>query len=140
MNEAKNEVRNAAVRIDRWLWFARFYRTRGLAAAAVSGGHVKLNGERAKPGNRVNQGDSIELVRDKLPYSLTAGPLPTRRGPAHEAQQCYTEDESSVIRRRQIVDGIRQDRRQMPRTDGKPDKHTRRKLRERNRGDSDTDR
>jgi ribosome-associated heat shock protein Hsp15 len=139
MNESKNGTRNSAIRIDRWLWFTRFYKTRGLAAAAVSGGHVKLNGERAKPGSRVNQGDAIELVRDKLPYNLTAGPLPVRRGPASEALQCYLEDETSVLRRRQIVDGIRQDRRQMPRTDGKPDKHTRRKLRERNRGQNDAD-
>ncbi len=140
MNEANDGTGNAAVRIDRWLWFTRFYKTRVLAAAAVSGGHVKLNGERAKPGSRVKQGDTIELVKDKLPYSLSAGPLPVRRGPANEAQLCFTEDESAVLRRRQIVDGIRQDRRQMPRTDGKPDKHTRRKLRERNRGRDDADR
>ena len=139
MNESRTNTSNPALRIDRWLWFTRFYKTRGLAAAAVSGGHVRLNGEKARPGSRVHQGDVIELVRDKLPYKLTAGPLPVRRGPASEARACYTEEQASISKRRQIVDGIRQDRRQMPRTDGRPDKHTRRKLRERNRNNNDAD-
>ena len=120
-----------SLRIDRWLWFTRFYKTRGLATAAVSGGHVKLNGERAKPGSKVSEGDVIELIRDQLPYRLLAGPLPVRRGPATEAQRCYEEDEHTRQQRQQILDSIRTDRQQLPRTDGRPDKHTRRKLRQR---------
>ncbi len=137
--ELMNRTNNVGLRIDRWLWFTRFFKTRGFAAAAVSGGHVKINGERAKPGNRVIEGDEIELVRDQLPYKLTAGQLPTRRGPANEARQCFVEDEASELRRREIIDGIRQDRRLLPRTDGRPDKHTRRKLRAHNRRRADTD-
>ena len=128
-----NDLDNPGLRIDQWLWFARFYKTRGRASTAVAGGHVKINGERAKPGTRVKPGDVIDLVRDQLPYRMEAGPLPLRRGPAAEAKRCYLEDAESEKIRQDIVAGIRRDRRQMPTTAGRPDKHTRRKLREHNR-------
>ncbi len=126
---------NAKLRIDKWLWFARFFKTRVLATKAVAGGHVKINGVRARPSANISAGDVIELVRDQLPYRLVAGELPTRRGPAAEARVCYLENDESVARRQAILSGIRTDRLQMPRTDGKPDKHTRRKLRARRRPD-----
>jgi len=128
-----NDMDNPGLRIDQWLWYARFYKTRGRATTAVAGGHVKINGERAKPGSRVKPDDIIDLVRDQLPYRMKAGPLPLRRGPATEAQRCYVEDVASEKLRQDIVAGIRQDRRQMPTTAGRPDKHTRRKLREHHR-------
>jgi ribosome-associated heat shock protein Hsp15 len=128
-----------SLRIDRWLWFTRFYKTRGQASAAVAGGHVKVNGERAKPGGKIREGDVIELVRAQLPFRLDAGPLPSRRGPAAEARLCYDEDDATRNRRQEILDGIRQDRQQMPRTPGRPDKHTRRKLREYGRRPGRTD-
>jgi ribosome-associated heat shock protein Hsp15 len=121
------------LRIDRWLFFCRFFKTRSKATAAVTGGHVKLNGERASPGQRVEVGDRIDLVRERLAYSLEVARIPTRRGPAKEAQACYVEDEETVRRRETQVAGLKQDRMLMPKTDGRPDKHTRRKLRDRNR-------
>jgi len=121
------------LRIDKWLWFTRFFKTRALAAKAVVGGHVKINGVRAKPSANVRAGDIVELVRDQLPFRLQVGELPVRRGPAAEAQACYFEDAESVERRQVILSSIKTDRMQMPRTDGKPDKHTRRKLRDRRR-------
>jgi ribosome-associated heat shock protein Hsp15 len=123
-----------SLRIDRWLFYSRFFKTRVLSTAAVSGGHVKINGERATPGGRVKCGDRIELVRDRLPFSLEVLEIPGRRGPAAEARRCYVED-AETIRQREIQSAsLRQDRMLMPKTDGRPDKHTRRKLRERNRG------
>jgi ribosome-associated heat shock protein Hsp15 len=122
------------LRVDKWLYFTRFYRTRGLASKAVRGGHVKINGSRAKPASSVSPGDVIEIVRDQLPWRLVAGPLPSRRGPAAEARACYSESEEVAARRSDLVAAHRTDRLQMPRTDGKPDKHTRRKLRDRRRG------
>jgi len=127
------EQDNAGLRIDQWLWFTRFYKTRGRASTAVSGGHVKINGERAKPGTRVRPGDIVDLVRDQLPYKIEAGPLPQRRGPATEAKHCYRETAESEKMRQELIAGIRQDRREMPTTAGRPDKHTRRKLRDHNR-------
>jgi ribosome-associated heat shock protein Hsp15 len=107
-----------SLRIDRWLWFTRFYKTRGLASAAVTGGHVRVNGERAKPGSKIREGDIIELVRGQLPFRLEAGPLPVRRGPASEARLCYVEDDATQQKRQAILDTIRRDRQQMPRTRG----------------------
>ena len=124
----------STLRIDRWLFFCRFFRTRSLATAAVTGGHVRLNGERASPGNRVQCGDRIELVRDRLPFSLEVVAIPSRRGPASEAQACYTEDETVKQEREARADALRHDRLHMPRTDGRPDKRTRRQLIRKNRG------
>ena len=122
-----------SLRIDRWLFFCRFFKTRSKATAAVTGGHVKLNGERASPGQRVEVGDRIDLVRERLPYSLEGIRIPHRRGPAKEAQACYAEDEATVSHRENQVAGLKQDRMLMPKTDGRPDKRTRRKLRDRKR-------
>jgi len=116
------------LRIDRWLYCCRFYKTRSLATAAVSGGHVRINGERTGPGARVRYGDRIELVRARLPYVFDVTAIPTRRGPAAEAQQCYAEDPGVVLEREALIRALRQDRMLMPKTRGRPDKHTRREL------------
>jgi ribosome-associated heat shock protein Hsp15 len=121
------------LRIDRWLFFCRFYKTRVLASAAVTAGHVKLNDERATPGSRVRSGDRIDLVRDRLPYALTVTEIPVRRGPAKEAKECFVEDEKTVALRDETKSALSRDRLAMPRTPGRPDKHTRRKLMDRNR-------
>jgi ribosome-associated heat shock protein Hsp15 len=122
-----------SLRIDRWLFYCRFFKTRGRATSAVTGGHVRLNGERATPGSRVKSGDHIDLVRERLPYSLEVIDIPSRRGPAVEAKTCYVEDEETVEQRAQQLAVLRQDRMLMPKTEGRPDKHTRRRLREKNR-------
>jgi len=125
------------LRVDRWLWFTRFHKTRVLASAAVQGGHVRVNGERAKAGIRVAPGDTIELVKDQLSYRLKVLSIPARRGPVAEARACYEEDETSQRERQELINQLKEDRRQMPRTRGKPDKHTRRMLRDRNRKQAD---
>jgi ribosome-associated heat shock protein Hsp15 len=122
-----------SLRIDRWLFYCRFFRTRVLATAAVTGGHVKINGERTTPGSRVKRGDRIDLIRERLPYSLEVIEIPARRGPAAEAQNCFVEDEETVEQRAALVATLKQDRMLMPKTEGRPDKHTRRKLRDRGR-------
>ena len=122
-----------ALRIDRWLYYCRFYKSRSLATAAVSGGHVRINGERTTPGARVKCGDRIELVRDRLPYVLDVTAMPTRRGPATEARRCYEEDQGIVLERESLTRALRQDRLLMPKTKGRPDKHTRRQLIKRSR-------
>ena len=117
-----------ALRIDKWLYYCRFFKTRVKATAAVDGGHVKVNGERSAPGRRVKCGDHIELVKERLPYSMEVIAIPGRRGPAAEAKECYREDEDTVREREDQVAALRQDRLLMPTTKGRPDKHTRRKL------------
>ncbi|MDJ0907384.1 MAG: RNA-binding S4 domain-containing protein [Woeseiaceae bacterium] len=120
-----------SLRIDRWLYFCRFFKTRSKASAAVTGGHVRLNGERAAPGNRVKVGDRIDLVRERLDYTMTVTRIPARRGPAPEARECFSEDAATAARREAKTAALRQDRLLMPTTAGRPDKRTRRKLRER---------
>lgn len=120
-----------ALRLDRWLWFTRFYRTRTAAGDAVQGGHVRLNGERARAAMLVRIGDEIKLVRQQLTHEFTVVDIPSRRGPANEAQACFEEAPDNIERREQRISELKRDRLQMPMTRGKPDKHTRRKLRER---------
>ena len=122
------------LRIDRWLYYCRFYKSRSLASAAVSGGHVRINGERTTPGTRVKRGDRIELLRDRLPFVLDVLAIPVRRGPATEARRCYEEDQGVVLERESLIRALRQDRMLMPKTKGRPDKHTRRELIKRSRG------
>lgn len=122
-----------SLRLDRWLWFTRFYKTRTAASAAVQGGHVRVNGERARTSSRVSPGDEVRLQRQQLEYVMTVQRIPSRRGPAAEARACYKESDDSVAIREQRLAELRRDRLQMPMTRGKPDKHTRRRLRERNR-------
>lgn len=123
-----------SLRIDRWLYYCRFFKTRSKASTAVAGGHVRINGERTTPGTRAKCGDRIDLVRERLHYSLEVVAIPSRRGPAAEARQCYSEDEATVREREGQTAALKQDRLLMPKTKGRPDKHTRRKLIDRNRG------
>lgn len=122
---------NDSLRLDRWLWFTRFYKTRTAAQAAVNGGHVRVNGERARAATSVRIGDEVQLVRQQSTYELTVLQIPARRGPAKDAQACYDESPASIARREQQLAELRRDRLQMPMTKGKPDKHTRRQLRDR---------
>ncbi len=125
------------LRVDRWLWFTRFHKTRTLATAAVQAGHVKINGERARSGNRVLPGDTVDFVKNQLLYRLTVLSVPARRGPAREMIKCYEEDAELQRERHEMMSQIKEDQKRMPRTRGKPDKHTRRMLRERSRNQAD---
>ena len=125
------------LRVDRWLWFMRFHKTRTLATAAVQAGHVKINGERARSGNRVLPGDTVDFVKNQLLYRLTVLSVPARRGPAREMIKCYEDDAALQRERHEMMSQIKEDQKRMPRTRGKPDKHTRRMLRERSRNQAD---
>lgn len=122
-----------SLRVDRWLVLTRFFKTRALASRAVAGGHVKRNGERASPGDKLGVGDSLEILRGPERFRVEVKALPTRRGPAAEARECYVESEVSRQEREAAIARLKRDRMTMPRTPGRPDKHTRRLLRQRNR-------
>ena len=90
-----------SVRIDRWLWAARFFKTRAAATEAVLGGHVHLGGLRVKPAKDVRIGDTVELVRDGLRWTVVVRGVAEKRGPASVAQALYDETPESRSAREQ---------------------------------------
>jgi len=81
------------LRIDSWLWRVRFYKTRGLAATAVKGGRVHVNGKRVKNSRLVKVADVLQIRHPRGDYQLTVLSLPKRRGPAIEVESCYRVDQ-----------------------------------------------
>ena len=77
------------MRLDKWLWAARFYKTRQLAVEAISGGKVHLNGQRTKPGKAVDIGSEIRIHKGPLEWEITVEALPKQRRPAKEAVLFY---------------------------------------------------
>jgi len=116
-------------RIDKWLWAARFYKTRSLAAGAVEGGKVKLNGERVKPGKEVKPGDELELRSGELQWRVEVRALALRRGPAAEAALLYAEGEESRSRREQMIAMRRAGPHPAQGVHGRPTKRDRRMIR-----------
>ena len=117
------------MRVDRWLFFTRLFKSRSLASEAVTGGRVHVNGERVKPARVVRVGDQIAFNRGAVPFDCEVIALPVRRGPAPEAAACYRESEASVARRAQFAERMRTATAFAPRPDSRPDKHERRELR-----------
>ncbi len=91
------------VRVDKWVWAARFYKTRSLATEAVAGGKVEVNGERAKPAKTVKPGDEIRLRVGPYENILIIRDLAERRGPASVAQALYEETEASRVARQRLA-------------------------------------
>lgn len=87
------------MRLDKWLWAARFFKTRSLASQAVEHGRVKLNGDRVKPAREVKPGDRLDVHIGDTDWTLTVRALSWQRGPAPVAQTLYEEDAGSRARR-----------------------------------------
>ena len=87
------------MRLDKWLWAARFFKTRGLAQAAIAGGKVKNNGERVKPAKEIVSGDGLTIRIGEFEWAVTVKALSDKRGPAEAARKLYEEDEASRARR-----------------------------------------
>ncbi len=92
---------SGSIRLDKWLWAARFFKTRSLAAEAISGGKVHLNGARVKPAKAVSIGDELSIRRGEEKFTVTVLDLSARRGPAAIASQLYKESEESRSSREQ---------------------------------------
>jgi len=115
------------MRLDKWLWAARFFKTRALASEAVDGGKVHLNGQRTKPGKNVKIGSQLQIHKGGLEWQIEVMVLPAQRRPASEAQGFYNEDEASRQRREEAVAALRAARQATPlQTPSKPSKRDRR--------------
>jgi ribosome-associated heat shock protein Hsp15 len=115
-------------RLDKWLMYCRFFKTRSLATAAITGGKVHLNAERVKPAHRVRIGDRLTLSLQGMVAEFEVLGLPRRRGPAAEAQAQYLETAESAQRRAQWREQQRLAQLSRPRSDERPDKRDRRRL------------
>lgn len=113
------------LRVDLWLWYARFFRSRGLAQQAVEGGHVQVNGDRVKASRQVRVGDRLRITRDRERFEVEVTGLPARRGPASEARGHYLETAESEAARAHARE---LDRLSVPVSSGRPDKRGRRDL------------
>lgn len=115
------------LRLDKWLWAARFYKTRSLATAAISGGHVHLNRERVKPAKAVKVGDVVRVRKGSLEMTVSVDAISSKRGSATIAQALYTESQDSITRREQSRARIRAESAGAV-MDHKPNKQERREL------------
>jgi len=125
---AGQKTEAGAVRIDKWLWAARFFKTRGLAADAVRNGRVGLNGSRPKPSRAVHPGDRLRILRGGLEYRLEVLAVSDKRGSASAAQALYVEDPDSAAARGRRAAELRAEARSQPRFEGRPDRRSRREL------------
>ena len=121
--EAKDQQR-----LDKWLWAARFFKTRALAAEAVGGGKVHLNGERVKPARVVRPGDRLKITRGQFEFDITVNALNNQRRPASEAQALFTESQQSIENRQSTAESLKILNANMPHSVKKPGKKQRRQI------------
>ena len=124
----------ASMRLDKWLWAARFFKTRSLATAAVNGGKVHLNGSRIKPSRALKPGDTIDIRKGPYRFEITVVARSTQRRPAEEARALYSESESSADARHALYRQRKLEGHSARQRERRPDKRTRRlihKFRER---------
>ena len=119
----------AAVRLDLWLWAARFFKTRALAKHAIETGRVEVGGQRAKPARSVHVGDQLVVQRGEERFEVEAIALSDVRGPASMAQTLYRESEASKLAREQARALRAAERAGFRPPESKPDKRARRRIR-----------
>lgn len=117
-----------AVRLDKWLWAARFFKTRQLAVAAINGGKVEVNGQRAKPGKSVQCGMRLVIHKGSLEWDLVVTGISRQRRPASEAVLLYEESEEARRRRQELVRERREEGVALPGGTGRPNKRDRRMI------------
>jgi ribosome-associated heat shock protein Hsp15 len=116
------------LRLDKWLWAARFFKTRALAAAAVAGGKVKLNGERVKAAKAIRPGDALSIHIGPYEYVVRVLALSARRGPAAQAAKLYEESATSQAARNELATRLAAERRLVTPPKGRPGKKERRQI------------
>ena len=123
-----SESEVSRVRIDKWLWAARFYKTRALSADAVEGGKVQVNGERVKPAKALKRGDALVIHNGPYVWEITVLAMSERRGPAPEAAKLYEEAPESRKAREQVAATIKAENQSNPFPRGRPTKKQRRQI------------
>jgi len=116
------------VRIDKWLWAARFFKTRSLARQAIEAGHVRINDQRCKPAREPAPGDHISIIREQEHIDVVVCALSNVRGPAPQARTLYAETPTSIARRALEAEERAASRAQTIQTGPRPTKRDRRNL------------
>jgi len=115
-------------RLDKWLWAARFFKTRALAAEAISGGKAHLNGDRVKPARNVKVGDQVSVTKGQFEFHLIILGLNNQRRPAQEAQALYVESEESIEKRQALSLSLKMLKANTPFSEKRPTKKQRRQI------------
>lgn len=118
----------AKVRLDKWLWAARMFKTRSLATVAVNGGRVHVNGERVKPAREARVGDTVTVTRGQEQIEFTVKGLTEKRGSAREAQALFAESAGSKAARQARAELRRSRALENPAPEKRPDKKSRRQI------------
>lgn len=126
--QSSRDAGSNSMRLDKWLWCARFFKTRALAATAIKTGKVHVSAERAKPGKTIMTGANLSIRRGPYEYRITVIALPHGRLGATEARQLYEEDAGSIATREQLALQLKADAISQPRLHGRPTKRERRQL------------
>lgn len=126
--KTSNDKTQKKTRLDKWLWASRFYKTRQLAAEAINGGHIHLNGQRIKPSRVIQIADKLTVHKTPFTFEITVEGLSSRRGPAKEAQLLYIEDEESIKKREELAEQRKLNAAQFPHAERRPDKRDRRRI------------
>ena len=128
MNKKVKDESIIKTRLDKWLWAARFYKTRHLAAEAINGGHVHHNGHRVKPSRVIQVADKLTVHKTPFTFEITVQGLSIRRGPAKEARLLYSEQEESIKKREELAEQRKLNAAQFPHAERRPDKRDRRRI------------
>ena len=124
------------IRLDKWLWAARFFKTRPLAAEAINGGKVHLNGQRAKPGKEIGVGAQLQVSKDQYVWDIVVTSISAQRRPAKEAALLYQETQQSLDKRQAEVARRRAEKELQAQPDHRPNKKDRRAIHRFKRGAS----
>jgi ribosome-associated heat shock protein Hsp15 len=124
----RDDADDGRIRFDKWLWAARFYKTRSLCAQAIDAGQVRVNGDRAKPARNMRVGEAVSIRKSGIVCEVTITALADRRGSATDAAKLYCETEASVLAREEAWLMRRATEAAEPRFPGRPTKRERRKL------------
>lgn len=128
MGDVPDSAADQKVRLDKWLWAARFFKTRSSANAAITGGKVHLNDQRTKPAHPVRPGDRLDVRRGSECLTVIVRALSARRGPASEANKLYDETAASVAERQAQATQRRLAALNAPQPPSRPDKKARRQI------------
>ena len=116
------------VRLDKWLWAARFFKTRALATSAIKGGKVSLNGQHVKPGKEIQAGVILKIRQGMFVIEVVVNALSQRRGPASDAQALYEETEQSRLDATKLKERLKNQAVILPQQKGRPNKRNRQKI------------